>query len=72
MPKCIADYPASQTGLYWGQGGEVSCAVHAPYPDSDTWEWDHWCPMTADHAELYRKQIKRTPECETCGAKAAA
>ena len=28
--------------LYWNIGGEVVCSIHAPFPGSDTWNWEDW------------------------------
>ena len=53
--------------LFWSERGEVTCATHAPYPGSDTWNWERWSPMTEEERREWTRLLGRAPECEVCG-----
>ena len=59
--------PATPTGLYWSERGEITCGEHAPYYRSDTWNWGRWTFMAVDDAEAWRDELGSLPRCETCG-----
>jgi len=54
--------------LLWSDGGEISCAEHAPYRGSDAWAWGRWRPITAREAAGFEREVGRPPRCETCSA----
>ena len=61
---------ARQTGdratLFWSERGEVACATHAPYPGSDTWNWERWSPMTEEERREWARLLGHPPQCEVC------
>jgi len=52
--------------LFWSERGEVTCAMHAPYPGSDTWRWERWSPMTEVERREWSRQLGHPPKCEVC------
>ena len=52
--------------MFWSERGEVCCALHAPYPGSDTWNWERWSPMTESDRQAWTQVLKRAPACEVC------
>ena len=52
--------------LFWSERGEVGCALHAPYPGSDTWNWERWSPMTEAETREWTRLLGRAPRCEVC------
>ena len=55
------------TALFWSERGRITCAKHAPYRDSETWNWERWQPIPAEVLELPEGANLR---CESCGQKA--
>ena len=55
------------TVLFWSERGRITCAQHAPYRGSDTWNWERWQPVPADVLELPEGDALR---CESRGQKA--
>ena len=52
--------------LFWSERGEVCCALHAPYPGSDTWNWERWSPMTEEERREWTRLHGHPPTCEVC------
>ena len=52
--------------LFWSERGEVTCATHAPFPGSDTWNWERWSPMTEAETREWTRLLGRGPRCEVC------
>lgn len=52
--------------LFWSERGEVACAMHAPYPGSDTWNWERWTVMTEEHKRQWAIEVRRPAACEIC------
>ena len=55
-----------RTTLFWSERGEVCCATHAPYPGSDTWNWERWSPMTEEERREWTRLLGHPPKCEVC------
>jgi hypothetical protein len=55
-----------QTALFWSERGELCCATHAPYPGSDTWNWERWQAMSESDRQAWTQVLKRAPSCEVC------
>jgi len=54
-----------RTTLFWNERGSIDCAVHAPYPGTDTWVWERWTLMTDEHRQAWTAEVG-PPKCETC------
>jgi hypothetical protein len=54
--------------MFWSEKGEVACAMHAPYPGTDTWNWERWSPMTTDEQKAFTREVGRAPHCEVCNS----
>jgi hypothetical protein len=52
--------------LFWSERGEISCAIHAPYPGTDTWKWERWRLLTEEEAREWTRQLGHPPKCEVC------
>ena len=61
---------ARETGdrstLFWSERGEITCAIHAPYPGTDTWRWERWRLLTEEESRGWTRQLGHAPKCETC------
>ena len=61
---------ARETGdtstLFWSERGEVCCAQHAPYPGTDTWNWERCLPMAEAEQREWTRLLGRAPRCEVC------
>ena len=55
-----------RTTLFWSERGEVACALHAPYPGTDTWRWERWKLLTEAEAQEWSRVLGRSPRCEVC------
>ena len=56
--------------LFMSERGEISCLPHAPFPGTDSWDYDRWAPITKREAQAFERDIGRAPACETCAAMA--
>ena len=61
-----ARHTGDRTTLFWSERGEVCCATHAPYPGSDTWNWERWTPMTEEERREWTRLLRHSPKCEVC------
>lgn len=52
--------------LFWSERGAVCCAIHAPYPGTDTWKWERWSPMTEKERREFTRLLGHPPKCEVC------
>ena len=52
--------------LFWSERGEVCCALHAPYPGTDTWNWERWSPMSEEERREWTRLLGHPPKCEVC------
>ena len=52
--------------LFWSERGEVCCATHAPFPGTDTWNWERWSPMTEEERREWTRLLGHPPKCEVC------
>ena len=52
---------------FWSERGAVGCASHMPSPNSDTWRWERWLPLTVEDAQAWRSEMGELPQCECCG-----
>jgi hypothetical protein len=59
---------ATPSKLYWSERGAISCAEHAPYRGSDTWNWERWTTLKRADAAAFERELGRAPACETCVA----
>ncbi len=61
---------ARQTGdrttLFWSERGAVCCALHAPYPGTDTWIWERWRLITGAEQQEWARAVGSAPRCEIC------
>jgi hypothetical protein len=62
----IARKNGDRKTLFWSERGEVSCAIHAPYPGTDTWWWGRWKLLTEAEAQEWSRALGRSPRCEVC------
>jgi len=52
--------------LFWSERGEVCCALHAPYPGTDTWRWERWQLMIDAEKGEWARLLGGAPRCEIC------
>jgi len=52
--------------LFWSERGEITCALHAPYPGTDTWKWERWRLLTEQESREWTRQLGHPPKCEVC------
>jgi hypothetical protein len=52
--------------MFWSERGEVACAMHAPYPGTDTWNWERWMPMNEEERQEWSRTVGSAPKCEIC------
>jgi hypothetical protein len=52
--------------LFWSERGQVCCAIHAPYPGTDSWKWERWRPMREEEMREWTRQTGNPPKCEVC------
>ncbi len=52
--------------LFWSEHGEICCATHAPYPGTDTWNWERWSRMTEAEEREWTSMLGSAPRCEVC------
>ena len=52
--------------LFWSERGAVCCALHAPYPGTDTWIWERWRLMTDAESQEWTRALGQPPRCEIC------
>ncbi len=61
---------ARETGdtsiLFWSERGAVCCALHAPYPGTDTWIWERWRLITDAEQQEWTRTVGSAPCCEIC------
>jgi len=55
--------------LFWSERGAVCCALHAPYPGTDTWNWERWRLMTGVEIQEWVRTLRQPPRCEICREK---
>lgn len=57
---------ADRATLFWSEKGEVCCALHSPFPGSDSWIWERWLPMTEEERREWTRLLGHPPKCEVC------
>ncbi len=61
-----ARHTGDRETLFWSERGAVCCAIHAPYPGSDTWNWERWSMMNEAETREWSRWLGRAPRCEVC------